>query len=324
MSNKIIFIVLSAVIFIIALNTAYNRNQTNLQKTYSGTDIAAIWKEGSRICNFENPYSRITAGKKYKPPTYFPGFYYFSCVLDKITGGQGKAATLKLWSYINTSIYLLIGLFFYLIFIQAGNPLLALIISIIWFFGRWSFHTLASLQTNFIAIAPLLLSIYFLPKKQNLSFLLFGISLAFKQIAVFLLPLFLIYNLSKPCLKTISKRLLLILIIPFLITLPFLLDDFQGVLQSLLYSSGRASAVPAEGRAIDPGLRSLVMLLSFALIYYAYYKRQLGFAMSAMLIMLTFAGLHKVFFTQYYLWVLSIILITIYEHINQFKLKKDG
>lgn len=306
--SKLAFIAISIIIFSIAIKTAYLRHQHNTTKTFAGSDIEAIWKEGGRVCNLENPYSRINKKKKriYKPPTYFPGFYISSCLMQKIAGSPQRG--LYLWSAINSIIYLMIGLFFYLIFLKKSYFFLAILTASICFFSRWSMHTLASLQTNFIGILPLVLSFYFIKLKPRTSLVLFGISLLFKQIAIFLVPLFLLKDFK---LNTkIIKNAFYIAVIPTLIILPFIINDFTGFMKSILYSGMRES----KGAAILADSTKIMIMYALMLYtYFWYYTKKVRLAVASLVIFICFVSLNQILFTQYYLWLLMILLMALYE-----------
>lgn len=307
MISKTLYICLLIFIFACASQYALKRHELNIQKTFKGSDIEAIWQEGTKICKVENPYSRIKSNAKnshYKPPTYFPGFYALSCSLQKFFPSAHHLSGIEAWSVINSALYLLSGLVFLYLFIREENYLPALCALVVFFFSRWTFQTMASLQQNLLAIFLLILAFAVFKKKPLLACFLLSLSLIIKQIAIFLIPLFLILELRDK--KDLYFRLLVISALPIIFLLPFIINDFEGVFYSIFYSAARETG---GDRLFSSGLRTLLMFFSMAVVYFAALRKQVSLELGSLLIMLTFVGLHSVFFTQYYFWLMIIFLV---------------
>lgn len=311
--SKIISILLFAAILAYAAHISSSLNSRLLEKRSFKGDINAIWLEGQRICNLENPYSRIhKKGMKInKPPTYLPGFYIFVCGCNK-AGFVSYRDWLGIWSKVNMLLYLLTGAVFFYACFREKAFYTGLALASLFYFNRWSMHTLTSFQHNFAGILPLVLSLIFFEKKKKLSLFLFSLSLLFKQVAIFLIPVYLLAGKEKIGLKNTAVRLILITAIPLLISLPFIIDDLKGFVFSIFYSALR----PAEGRGLNlmeasgysRSMMSASMYLSMFFIFISTGLKKVSLTQGAALIMLLFIGLNPVFFSQYFLWALCVTL----------------
>lgn len=296
---------------------AYERFQFNSNKSYLGSDIEAIWKEGQQICALENPYSRFLSeaqGAKFKPPTYLPAYYVFSCAIDLITGHNFKN-NLKIIGLINSILYLSIGVIIASLFLKIKHPWLAVCFVSLWFFSRWTLHTLASQQINFFAILPLMLATLYINSNKKLSFILLGCSLAIKQVAIFTLPLFLILAWQKNNLKSSLKNILILISLPVAISIPFIIHDLSGFLASLAYSTNR-EAEPAFS-AMPEWFFPLILLLSLFSIYLYFINNRNQLALSIFLVFLVFCALNRVVFNQYYLWAMVTFIIAAYDYTSK-------
>jgi uncharacterized membrane protein len=286
---------------------------------YEGSDIGAIWKEGRRICDGKNPYSRIHregVDRIRKPPTYLPGFYLFGCALDGL-GVDSFREFMPIWWKVNYALLLFLASSFYLIFKRAEMPIVGLVCMASWLFGRWGAFGLVTLQTNFAGMVPLLWSLALVEKRPRTAMVLFGISLLMKQVAIFLLPLFLLWwwerrERSSP-LPYLLKGMFWMVGLPLLVSLPFFIHDASGFLKSIGYSAGRN---PGGGMPFLRGIGSaatLVMFAGMALVYLGAWRREVSKLSAAALIMLCFITMNGTFFRQYLLWFLLLAPLPLLE-----------
>lgn len=286
---------------------------------YRGSDIEAIWKDGARICKGRNPYSRIhREGMKIrKPPTYFPGFYLTVCGMSLYHYDTFKKF-MGAWKRMNTILHISVALFFFALFYRRGQHLLAILMLLMWLFGRWGVFAWYSLQPNYIAILPLILSLAMRERAPRVSELLYGISLAMKQIAIFLLPLYLIWSLQRRTGSTWWKRVgttvVCVLGIPALITGPFFFNDPSGVLLSLGYSAARVPG-GGENRLLGaiPGASSILMWGSMGLIFLLAFQKKIKPLLAAFLVITCFTTFNHTFFTQYYVWSFALLTLSVWE-----------
>lgn len=301
-------------------------------------DIYYLWIEGKRILSGENPYARILLSNmrdNQKYATYFPLFYIMS-YLTQLFGLSNYLEWINFWR----CIFLLfnIGITFTLFHIFYQNRLISLAIfsSIFWLFNRWNFYVTLVGDIDFIPIFFLVVSLLLLRKKERLSLIFFSISLAIKQIGVFLIPLYLIWIWQSPRRKHATKELLIaaciILSIPLLTSLPFIFWSAESLVKSVLFSATRYPASDFSALSIDAYLTPLLpqfvgikaklpMLLLMALVYFISGQRQIGMQMASLLVMVVFIDFNSVLFNQYMCWVVPLIPLAIADSSVETKLQ---
>ena len=305
-------------------------------------DIYYTFIEGKRILAGENPYARVLTGDMRdndKYATYFPLFYLLSA-LTQLLGFQEYSAWISLWRPIFLMFYIgIAGLIFYKLY---KNRLLTigLFAALFWLFNRWTLHVSKIAHLEFISIFFLLLSLIIFPKNKYISLILFSLSLAFKQIAIFLLPLYLIWvwqSSEDNQLKDTLIALLLILSIPVITSLPFISWNAEGFFKSILFSATRNPSVSFKAMSLDAliGLKipefvgikaKLPMLFMMSLVFLSAIKRQIGIYTSVLLIMSVFVDFNSVLFSQYLCWIVPFIPLvicdTIHNNMQNYRLNK--
>ncbi|MGB3533897.1 MAG: hypothetical protein WBA13_10315 [Microcoleaceae cyanobacterium] len=322
-------------IFIIAiLGIIVNIKILNLwEYDPGGNDIYYTWLEGKRLLAGENPYARILAGnmrENDKYATYFPLFYLLSAITQWI-GFRDYSTWLNLWRPIFLAFNIGIGLLIYYQFYQDRLLLLGLFSSFFWLFSRWTVHVTKIVHIEFIAIFILLLSLILLPRKTITSFILFGCSLAIKQVAIFLLPLYLIWAwqlAERNKLKEVITALFYIALIPSILSLPFILWNAEGFLKSILFSATRLPDSHIKAASLDAliqvsypafiGIKAkLPMLFLMSLIFLGSARRQIGIYTSVLLMMAIFINFNSVLFLQYFSWIVPFLpLVLCDQYIN--------
>ncbi|MBW4462011.1 MAG: hypothetical protein KME47_17490 [Nodosilinea sp. WJT8-NPBG4] len=296
-----------------------------------GQDIYYIWLEGKRIIAGENPYARVLASDMRdndKYATYFPLAYLLSALVQKL-GFPKFLDWLYLWRPLSFSFHLGIVALALRYFYARGLWLLGFASATVLLLGRWSVYITRVHHLEFAAVFFLLLSLVLLTEKPRLSLLAFSISLGIKQIAIFLLPLYLIYFSANGTkgrrIQEVGLGFLIILSVPILTSLPFLLWNGEGFLKSILFSATRAGSSHIEGApSLDVifsqnlpwlvGLKAkLLMLLLMGLIYLSFWKERITILASSALIMMVFLYFNSVLFLQYFLWPLSLTLLALVE-----------
>lgn len=295
-----------------------------------GQDIYYIWLEGKRIILGENPYSRVLvsdmrANDKYA--TYFPLAYLCSALLQKL-GFPEFLNWLYLWRPLSFLFHLgivaLVLRFFYL----RGLWFLGFAAAGILLLGRWSVYITRVHHLEFAAIFFLLLSLLLLKDRTKWALFTFSLSLAIKQIAIFLLPLYLVYLWKRPSERRVQDAgmgLLIILSVPLLTSLPFLVWDAEGFIKSIVFSATRASSSHVEAApSLDVilsqslpwvvGLKAkLPMLLLMGLIYLSFLTERVSILACSAIVMMVFLYFNSVLFLQYFLWPLSLTLLALVE-----------
>jgi uncharacterized membrane protein len=162
----------------------------------------------------------------------------------------------------------------------------------------------------------LLLSVLVFPKRPRTALLLFGVSLALKQIAVFAAPLYLVWvwRDSKGSLRRVLSAAAALAAIPLLLSLPFLIWNAEGYLKSICFSATRYPLVYSGANSVDillglqgPAAR-LPMLALMGLVYLAAWRRRVGPFTGVFLVQFLFAAMNTVHFPQYVCWMIAPLL----------------
>jgi uncharacterized membrane protein len=287
----------------------------------AGEDIYYAWVEGQRLLAGENPYARVLAGdmlENDKYATYFPLFYLLSA-LSQALGLRQYGAWIAFWQPVFLLFHLATGVWLLALFSRRRQYLLSLIVLAIWLFGNWVLHFNYLINFDAIPIFFLVVSLTTLDRRPLLALLLFSLSLALKQVAIFLAPLYLIWlwqegEQDRPV--RLARHALVIASVPLLTSLPFVFWNAKGFVRSVLFSATRASSLAlTAGRVLDRGgLLPRLPLLSFAgAVYLLAWRRRTGRYTAAMLGMLGFLSLNPVVFPQYLPWFLVLLLLALLE-----------
>lgn len=285
-------------------------------------DIYYLWLEGKRLLSGENPYGRILMGnmrENNKYATYFPLFYLLS-YLTQLLGLNNYAHWLIFWHNIFFIFNLGIALCIFYALYQYGLVLLAFFSASFWLFSRWTLHVTAIAHIDFIAIFFLILSLLIF-QKHKLSLFLFSVSLAIKQIGVFLIPLYIIWlwqSENKNNIRNIILAFAIIISLPFLTSIPFIIWNYEGFFKSIIFSATRNSASHFIAFSLDTYISQVIpsfigikakipMLFLMSLIYISTWRRQLGMYTSSLLTLSVFIDFNSVLFSQYMSWVVPFI-----------------
>ncbi|MEM9806211.1 MAG: hypothetical protein AAF959_13100 [Cyanobacteria bacterium P01_D01_bin.56] len=297
-------------------------------------DMYYIWLEGKRIAIGENPYARVLAGNlrdNDKYATYFPVVYLFSALAYKL-GIQSYHDWLYLWRPVSFACHMgIVGLTLGY-FQRRGLLLMGTAAASILLLGRWSIYIVRVHHLEFAAIFCLLLSLMLLQTRTKLALLLFSVSLGIKQIAIFLLPLYLIWLWRKSAQVSIQQRLqevtigvLLIAVVPCVTSLPFVLWNAEGFLKSVLFSATRSAsnhidkapsldAIFSKDYPWIVGFRAkLPMLTLMGLLYLSFLTEKVGLFLTSAIVMATFVYFNSVLFLQYFIWPLSLVPFALVE-----------
>jgi hypothetical protein len=298
-------------------------------------DIYYTYLDGQRLLNGINPYERILSGNMQvndKYSTYLPVFYYLSW------GAQAAGLTafgdwLSFWRVVFLVFNLLIAsLLFY---IPAKSNLIALSVfaSLFWLFNRWTLHVGKTGDIDFVAIFFMLLSLALFQRNRLLSYLLIGISLGLKQMGIFLIPLYLIWAWNEQEIhywKNLVKAVFWIACIPVLVSLPFLVWNWEGYVRSILFSATRLAMVGYDVYSLDyvlglnGALARLPLLVMLLLVYWVTWKRDVRLYLPALLVMAVFVFFNTVMFTSYMVWIIPLIPLVARDYLVQSKLARTN
>ena len=299
-------------------------------------DIFFIWLEGKRILLGENPYARVLSGDlrvNDKYATYFPLIYLLSTLIQKL-GLTEFRDWLFIWRPISYLFHIGICALLLKSFQQRRAEILGFGIVLIMIFNRWSLYIIRVHHIEFAAIFFLLFSLIWLDKKSKLSLLMYSVSLGVKQIAIFLLPLYLIHLYQQSSkdkrFQEIMVGVLIILSIPVMTSLPFLVWNAEGFFKSIAFSATRLGESHILGApSIDlyasetlpwiVGFRAkALMLFLMGLTYLSFLKEKVGIWISSSITLMIFVYFNSVLFLQYFIWPISLTLFTFAESINNY------
>lgn len=254
-----------------------------------------------------------------KYPTYLPLSYLMVAGAHHL-GVTEYRGWMRLWrpvvliSHVGIAVLLLVACW------RAGHPVLGLFAALFWGFNRWTLYVISVAHVDFPAILCLLASLLLFDTRRRASLLLFGLSLAFKQIAVFVTPLYLIWTwrATRPPearLPATARAAGWIALVPGLVSLPFLLWNAEAFLRSVLFSATRdpqshitALSLPAKiGLAGLPG--RLPMLLLMGLVLWAAARGEIGRYLAVLLLLVTFVDFNAVFYFQYMAWLVPFLVL---------------
>ena len=287
-----------------------------------GEDIYYAWVEGRRILSGENPYERILSGDMRvndKYATYFPLFYLLSSATQAV-GLDDYSRWVSFWRPVFSACKITIAVLILHLVHGRKGPLLSIAAALLWLFNRWTLYVSAVSHLDFLPILLLLLSLMLFRKHRWVSLLLFSLSLALKQIAIFLIPLYLIWIWQSSDQNRVGRVLAAaaaIASIPTLASLPFIAWNAEGFVKSMLFSVTRYPEGHFVTLSVDrllgwvgiPG--RLPMLSLIAVVCMGVTRRRIGMYASVLLTMLIFVGFNPVLFQQYMCWVVPFIPLSV-------------
>lgn len=290
-------------------------------------DIFAIFNEGDHLQHKQNPYARVLdfdPNIKWNQifATYLPISFSFSWITQEL-GLEDFIQWLSFWRVIFLIANLGITyLLFYIPYHRYNNLALAVIAGLFWLFNRWTLHMTMIYHIDFIAIFFLVLSLILWPKHKVFSLLAFGISLGVKHIAIFMIPLYMIWIWQSEENNSIKRFVQLNLVmasIPLIVSAPFLVWNAKGFFKSIFVSATRISESHFGAPAIDTllGLEGLPakipMLVMLLIIFLAAWNKKIKHYSAAFFILLIFVDFNSVLFRQYMTWVFPIIPLVVCE-----------
>ena len=291
-------------------------------------DVYYIWLDGQRIASGENPYSRILSGnmrENDKYSTYLPLFYEASA-LSHWLGVHDFDTWNRGWEKISLAFYLATGGLLFTALYVRGSLLLAVAGSVFWLFSRWTVNVLLIRHVDFVPIFFMVASLITFRQFRKTSLLSLGVSLAVKQIAIFLLPLFLVREWRRAPDKRVFRTLNsfgLIVFIPFLASLPFVVWNADAFLSSMAFSVTRTAMDHFDTKTAEfvlgwDGLTTRALLIvSLGMMYALVVRGALPCLVSALLAMLCFVCFNPVMFSQYLSWIVALGVLALGEYYEQ-------
>lgn len=283
------------------------------------TDIRAQYDDARLLTEGINPYSRITNPDlpQDRFTFYFPGFLLTTATAIYL-GADSYEYWLSGWRLASLLTHLSIGALLFTLILKRGSLLLAIIGSAFWFFSRWPLALYRSGQIDGPAILFLLLSLCLWKKRRDLSCLLFGLSLAVKQMAIFLFPLYLFWTWQE---KANEKRMptallhttLLCAVIPALLCLPFFIWNPEDFIATTLFPLTRAATEPEALHAflgLEGIKRKLPFLALLTLIYVQVACNRLTRYQQTCLVLLVLISFTNTYFSRHFNWLLPFLILS--------------
>ena len=180
-------------------------------------------------------------------------------------------------------------------------------------------------HTDFVGVLLLVVAAVLTKRWPLIAATLLGASLAVKPVAVLLVPLFLIVVWQQqPGWKRFALMVGLLLLIPFLTTLPFLLTDFSATVQGILTPATRAAQSHYAGApSFDQWLdvvgpsKSALLLLLVGMVYLGTWRRRVDFISGSLLVMTIVIAFTHVLFHQYVIWLIPFIPLALLEFLGR-------
>ncbi len=293
-------------------------------------DIFMTYCEGNTLAHGRNPCSRTMAcdmrDNHAKYPTYLPLSYLLSAACVKI-GLDDFAPWVSVWRILFALAQFAIGAALFHVFLKRRRPWLGALAAAIWWLNRWTLFVVYVAHVDFVSILFVILSLIFFKKRPWMSLVFFGVSLAWKHLAIFLGPLYVIWMWQDSPVETRRKRSCLALAamaaVPLLLSLPFMVMDFSGFAKSIMLSATRRGDYLGYAPsiellyAVDGGLLGrLPMLGLMALVFAASFMKHIGRWAAAMLVMMIFLYFNPVLYAQYQCWLVPLIFLALAEFVE--------
>jgi uncharacterized membrane protein len=287
-------------------------------------DIYAVFQEGDRLLEGGNPYAQAEDAdmrRNQKYAAYFPVMYLLSWT-TQVLGYTRFTDWIAIWQTIFLFFNLLTACLLFYIPYRKGMLLLAVFTPAFWLFNRWTLHVSLNVDIDFIPLFFLILSLALLPRRPWLAYLALGLSLGLKQIAIFLIPVYLIWawqSADKRPLRATVLAGLAMAAIPLIVSFPFMLWNWEGFVRSILISATRNPAAVDWALSLDGmlGWRGLLarlpMLIMLVLVYLLAWRKYVGYFSATFLVMAVFVAFNSVLFQGYFSWVMPFIPLVVYE-----------
>jgi hypothetical protein len=289
-----------------------------------GEDIYYYWQRGGTIAHGNNPYTCAldNSCNDHKNPGHFPLFYIFSAISQKM-GLSQYSDWIAFWRIVFFGAYLGTALLIFLHLQKRNQQILGIFGAFFWLFNRWSLYVLRVAHVDFLAIFFLVLSVILLKKYRWGSTIIFGLSLAIKQVAIFMAPLYLIHFYLEEKNKRWRKLIIsavAIGIIPALSLMYFILNNPSAVIKGLLFSVTRNSeadfgAPPLSHLLQAHGILSVVWLaIPILLVYVIFWQKKISFSTASLGIFLVFIAFNTVLFNQYLVWFVPFVPLAMADY----------
>lgn len=285
-----------------------------------GNDIAMYLHRGQQIAAGTNPYACVLEkGACIGYPAHTPGMYLIASGFV-FFGVHDLASWAAAWRPFAIATWLIIGIVLLAHITRRGQIALAVAALGFWLFNRWSLDVLRIAHTDFLGVLFLLLAVLFVEKRQKTAALMFGISLAIKQVAILVLPLFLMYlwRNNSQSFKKLAMLAGLVILVPLLTLAPFLIDNAPATITGLLNPLARPAQqvhgfASSFAQFVDITNISKVFLMTYliGIIYIAAYKKSISLVGGMLMIFAIMISFTDVLYNQYIVWLLPFIPLAV-------------
>lgn len=301
-------------------------------------DIYYEYEVAKQIQKGENPYNRILEGNMVendKYPTQLPLYFYFLKFIRQNSNNNfsGFVETLRNVLYL---FHIAGGGFIYLLFRRVNKPIIGYFAAIIYMFNVWSLNSFILLKQDMISIALLVSSLYFFKSKNQswISYILFGLSLGIKHIGIFMFPLYLTPIIFKEVsIKIFSLNMILLLSTIFIPTAPFIKNNSQSFVNSMLFSITRSPHTSDihygytellikyrhstnSGTLFQQILPRLPLFITSIFSVLLLLLRKIPLSSYPFISIMVFAIFNPVIFPQYITWIPPFALISLLDHVK--------
>ncbi len=289
-------------------------------------DIPHIWAEGMNLAEGRNPYASIRGSDMLRAQDYYaiylPGFYILTAG-TYFLGLRQFQDWIPYWFTLCILMHWMAGALVWEFAWRQGNFWLGLPLAAFLWLNRWALATLCVPGLECAILLAISVAVLLYATHKRASFLVLGLSLAIKQAAVFVVPLFLVWAWRDASpdrrLKETARAALLICGIPIAVSVPFFFWSPSDFLRSILFSVSRVAESEFHAPSIEAywGLESsagkLPMLALFATIYWAALKGHIGRFVSIFFVFAVYACFSPVLFSQYMHWMVALVPLAVLE-----------
>lgn len=321
-------------VFLLQVTSRYKSEQPRFVSYFhfrgpSREDIGAIYTHAGYLLDGDNMYTYTLENRENDPTikeaAYLPGFYYLAALTRMIF--TSRQAWFKFWEWGFLAFNLgIAGMMFMIPYKKSKSLVFALFASLFYLFNRWILHETMIMQFDYPALFFFLLSLYLFPRNKTSALLLFGISLSLKQVAIFMLPIYLIWiwqSAEGNKFKAFLRDSLIMGSIPFLVSLPFLIWNPKNFFLSIIYSATRSASSMSDVFSLDrlAGLSGLSSNIPYGIILLLVcllaWNRKLAYFSAAFLVMLGFIDYNSTLFPQYFAWVTPLAPLALHELVSK-------
>ena len=290
-----------------------------------GNDISMYLHRGQQITKGINPYACVLEkGSCIGYPAHTPGMYVVASAFV-LLGVHDLDSWTTAWRPVAIASWLAVGIVLLVHLSRKGYVALAVAATGFLLFNRWSLDVLRIAHTDFLGVLFLLLAVIMVDKKPKTAAVILGVSLAIKQMAILIIPLFLLFAWRKMPKKISQLALItgLVAFIPLLTLAPFLIDDAPATLQGVLNPIERpAQQVHGFASSFSQSLdvtdisKIFLMVYLIGIVYLAAYQKTINLAGGTLMVFVIMLSFTHVLYNQYIVWMLPFIPLAIAYHKN--------